>query len=91
MESCAEGVDNCVDDMLLTCERLIPASVVSSLSKTLDLFAQGCFTDALAVASNEIDDEFSNDVAAVDEEFALADEDAFDLVPWPFCFEGSSI
>ena len=90
MEPCAEGVDNCVDDMLLTCERLIPASVVSS-SKTLDLFAQGCFTGALAVVGDEFDDEFANDVEAVDEESAIADEDTFDLVPWPFCFEGSSI
>jgi len=80
-----------VDDMLLTCERLIPASIVSSLSKTLDLFAQGCFTGALAVIGDELDDEFSNDLEAVDEEFALADVDAFDLVPWPFCFIESSI
>jgi len=80
-----------VDDMLLTCERLIPASIVSSLSKTLDLFAQGCFTGALAVIGDELDDEFSNDLEAVDEEFALADVDAFDFVPWPFCFIESSI
>jgi len=75
-----------VDDMLLTCERLILASIASSLFKSLDPLAQGRTSGAFVVVGDAIEIVVADLTGTVDDEIANIDQDAFVLVLWPLCF-----